>query len=88
LRRSDKESKKKRKIWPWILLAVLAVLLIAAIRSHRQDPRGQRYPPLTKTYTVARGSVSSTNNGSGKLESAGTEDIDVPDGVHRFGGPC
>ena len=74
------ESKKKRKIWPWILLAVLAVLLIAAIRyigKTRADSESAAY----ETYTVARGSVSSTITGSGKLESAGTEDIDVPDGV-------
>lgn len=74
------ERKKKRKTWPWVLLAVVVILAVAAaifLRNMRSVADMIAYA----SYTVERGSVATTITGSGKLEAAGTQDVELPDGI-------
>lgn len=74
------ERKKKRKTWPWVLLAVAVILAVAAaifLRNMRSAADMIAYA----SYTVERGSVATTITGSGKLEAAGTQDVELPDGI-------
>lgn len=74
------ESNRKKKKWPWITLAVVLVLVIGTvwlIQRARLAAQSVTY----ESYTVKRGSVTSTVTGSGRLSAADTLDIDVPEGV-------
>ncbi|HWQ58144.1 MAG TPA: hypothetical protein VN540_03920 [Clostridia bacterium] len=72
-------QKKKRK-WPWVLLAVVLVLLLAGtwlVRRARLAAEAITY----ESYTVVKGSITSTITGSGRLQSADTLNVTVPDGI-------
>ncbi len=72
--------KKKRKVWPWVALAVvLALLLILAALVQRARLNADAVSYLS--HTVARGSVTSTVTGSGRLQAADTKNVDVPSGI-------
>jgi len=75
------EPKKKRKKWPWILLAIAAVLIILVVMGLNGARNAAADLVTYDTYTVAPGSITSSVTGSGELESADTENIDVPNGM-------
>lgn len=72
--------KKKKKKWPWVLLAIIAalVLLVTTFLGNRPNMRDS---VSYENYTVSRGSITSTITGSGKLESVDTKNIEVANGV-------
>ncbi|MBQ9832290.1 MAG: hypothetical protein IJO48_01010 [Clostridia bacterium] len=72
--------KKKTRKWPWVVLAVLVVLLIIMVASCNEAANKLKETVYTD-YTVVKGDVSSTITGSGKLMAADSEEIDLPDGV-------
>ena len=74
------DTKKKRRKWPWVVLAIVAVLLLAVvvlIRRARLAAEAVTY----ESYTVTKGSITSTITGSGRLQSADAENIDIPQDV-------
>lgn len=72
-------QKKKKRIWIWIVLALVVLLVIGLlwIRNAVQNASAMIY----KTYTVASGSVETTVTGSGRLDSADSETLQLPGGV-------
>jgi len=75
----DNTKKKKRK-WPWITLAIVLALLLAVVVLIRRAKIAAETVTY-ESYTVTKGSVTSTITGSGRLQSADTENIDIPQGV-------
>lgn len=72
--------KKKKKSWiVWLVVAVLVVGVAGATLSRSNGKSTQNAP--VETYTIARGDVSVTITGSGRLETADTLDIELPVGV-------
>lgn len=74
------ETKRKKKKWPWVLLAIIVVLaagvaIIVSLMPSAEDMAAY------DSYTVVRGSITSTITGSGKLEASDTQNIDAPDGI-------
>jgi HlyD family secretion protein len=63
-----------------VLLAVVVVLALIITALARRASNALNTVAYN-TYTVAQGSITYTITGSGKLESADTENIDVPDGI-------
>lgn len=74
------QTKKKKRIWPWILLGVvvLAVAGLALLNQAAKSAAQTVYAP----YTVATGTVERTITGSGKLTSSDSETLRLPGGVH------
>lgn len=74
------QTKKKKRIWPWILLGVvvLAVVGLALLNQVAKNAAETVYAP----YTVETGSVERTITGSGKLASSDSETLRLPGGVH------
>lgn len=73
-------QKKKRRRWPWVVLALVLALLLAGawlVRQARLAAESVTY----ETYTVKKGNITSTVTGSGRLDSAGMEDIVLPEGA-------
>ena len=73
------QNRKKRR-WPWVVLALVLTLLLAGawlVRQARLAAQAVTY----ETYTVKKGSITSTVTGSGRLESADTRDVELPEGV-------
>lgn len=72
--------KKARRRWPLVLgVCVLAIALVGAsffaARSRATEES------LPETCTIARGDVEATITGNGRLESADTLDVFLPEGV-------
>jgi len=74
------QTKKKKRIWPWILLGVvvLAVAGLALLNQAAKSAAETVYAP----YTVEAGTVERTITGSGKLTSSDSETLRLPGGVH------
>ena len=74
------QTKKKKRIWPWILLGVvvLAVAGLALLNQAAKSAAQTVYAP----YTVEAGTVERTITGSGKLTSSDSETLRLPGGVH------
>ncbi len=74
------QTKKKKRIWPWILLGVvvLAVVGLALLNQAAKSAAQTVYAP----YTVETGTVERTITGSGKLTSSDSETLRLPGGVH------
>lgn len=74
------QTKKKKRIWPWIVLGVvvLAVAGLALLNQAAKSAAQTVYAP----YTVATGTVERTITGSGKLTSSDSETLRLPGGVH------
>lgn len=73
-------KKKKKKTRIWILIALVIIIAIVVLILPRGNVNAISQIKYSN-YTVTKGSVESTVTGSGKLESADTEDIYVPDKV-------
>ena len=71
---------KKRKKWPWIVLAVVAVviILIIILLSSAANELGKT---VYTRYDVKKGDVSTTITASGTLRAQDTAEIDLPDGI-------
>jgi len=74
----DKKKRKKRA-WIWIVAAVLVVVILAALALSAVAASSNL--TLYANYTVNRGSVETTITGSGKLASADSLDVELPEGV-------
>jgi len=74
------QTKKKKRVWPWILLGVvvLAIVGLALLNQAAKSAAQTVYAP----YTVATGTVERTITGSGKLASSDSEALRLPGGVH------
>ena len=68
--------RKKKKIWPWILVLLIVALAVVFVVLPRLAMRNA--PAATGSYTVGRGDVEVTITGSGKLEAEDTADIKLP----------
>lgn len=70
----------KRPKWPWVIgiCLIAAIALVFVFSAIRKKPA--ETTEYTQ-YTAQKGDVVSTVTGSGKLESADTEEISVPDGI-------
>ena len=73
-------NTKKRKKWPWVVLAIIVVLAILVTTFLSGRPNMGDLVSY-ENYTVTQGSITSTITGSGKLESVDTKNIDVPNGI-------
>jgi multidrug efflux pump subunit AcrA (membrane-fusion protein) len=74
------DTKKKKRKWPWVTLAIVLTLLLAVVVLIRRAKIAAERVTY-ESYTVTRGNVTSTITGSGRLQSADTENIDIPQGV-------
>lgn len=71
--------RKKRKVWPYVLLGVVVLLVagVLLINAGINNATSQLYT----SYTVGTGSVETSITGSGKLSAGSTQDIEIPVGV-------
>lgn len=71
-------SPKKRKVWPWALVVILAVLLavILVLPGRRGTPNFN-----LRQATVEKGSLTVTVVGTGHLDYDESSSIEVPDGL-------
>lgn len=73
-------AKKKRRIWLWIVLIVLAALLLGGwliLRSLGQQLTEVDY----KTYTAAYGTVTRSITSSGRLAAGGSVSVQAESGI-------
>ncbi len=69
-------KKKKRKVWVWILLVILAAALVAGWLYVRHI--GKQLTQVTySTYTVGYGAVTRSITGSGRLAPLNTENVEA-----------
>ncbi|MEZ4627593.1 MAG: hypothetical protein R2912_05735 [Eubacteriales bacterium] len=72
-------KKKKSRVWLWILLTVIAVVVIGLMMLRNAVLRASE--AVYTSYTVTAGSVERTITGSGRLASADSETLQLPGGV-------
>lgn len=72
-------KKKKSKVWIWIV-GVIVVLLVAALILIRNF-MSSASQTVHASYTLASGSLETTITGSGKLESADSQTLQLPAGI-------
>ena len=73
-------QKKTRKKWPWIMLAII-VVLVAAFLILSNGLRSQTAQTGYNTHIVSSGSIEASVTGGGMLATTDTENIDLPDGI-------
>lgn len=71
--------RRKRKVWPWVLLAV--VIVIAVLWSVLANAAAKLTATPYINHTVTSRDISVSATGSGRLASAHTTDIELPEGV-------
>ena len=74
------EKKKKRKIWPWLVLVALLLAGLAVFWSLRNRAAANSTAGYT-SHTVQEGSVVSSVTGSGTLSAPDTKELKLPDGI-------
>jgi len=74
-----KTSKKKKRVWIWIVGAVLLLVILALVGLNALAKAAAQ--PVYASYTVASGNLSKTITGSGKLEAADSETLQLPAGL-------
>lgn len=72
-------NKKRKKKWPWILLAIVVVIAAAVFIVARGALN--RLTPSYQTYAVAPGSIEVSVTGSGTLAAGETLGVEIPAGV-------
>jgi multidrug efflux pump subunit AcrA (membrane-fusion protein) len=72
-------KKKKSRVWIWIV-GVIVVLIVAALVLIR-NAISNASQTVYASYTLASGSLETTITGSGKLESADSQTLQLPAGV-------
>ena len=72
-------KKKKKRIWIWIAGAVLILIILALVGLNALAKAAAQ--PVYASYTIATGDLSKTITGSGKLEAADSETLQLPAGV-------
>ena len=72
-------KKKKKRIWIWIVGAVLVLIILALVGLSALAKAAAQ--PVYASYTVTTGDLSKTITGSGKLEAADSETLQLPAGV-------
>ena len=73
-------KKKKRKIWIWIVLGILAVLIIGG-RILLKNLETQVASIEYKTYTADRGTITRTITGSGRLAASASETVKAENNI-------
>lgn len=70
------QTKKKKRLWPWILLGVVALTVVGLVLLNQAAKSAAQtvYAP----YTVATGTVERTITGSGKLAASDSETLRLP----------
>ena len=76
-----KKKGRKKKVLVWILIVLLVLAGGGWYVMKRMGDAMQAAAGAQNTYTVARGDVSVTITGSGKLETPDTADVTLPVGV-------
>ena len=74
------QTKKKKRAWPWIVLGIV-VLLVVALSLLNQSAKKAAQTVYTP-YTVETGKVERTITGSGRLVSDDSQTLRLPGGVH------
>ncbi len=72
--------KKKKTVWPWIVMAIIAVLAVAGWLG-MQRLNQQSATIDYQTYTAARGSVTRSITGSGRLEAMDSESVEAEENI-------
>ena len=73
-------KKKKTRVWLWILLAVIALIVIGVILL--QSAIKAASLPVYVSHTVETGTVERTITGSGRLASKDSQTLRLPGSVH------
>ncbi|MFR9207067.1 MAG: HlyD family efflux transporter periplasmic adaptor subunit [Lachnospiraceae bacterium] len=71
---------KKRRKWPWIVLAAVAVVIILVIIFVSSAANGLKNTVYTR-YDVKKGDVTTSITASGTLRPQDSQEIDIPDGI-------
>ena len=71
---------KKRRKWPWIVLAAVAVVIILVIIFVSSAANGLKNTVYTR-YDVKKGDVTTSITASGTLRPQDSQEIDFPDGI-------
>ena len=71
---------KKRRKWPWIVLAAVAVAIILVIIFVSSAANGLKNTVYTR-YDVKKGDVTTSITASGTLRPQDSQEIDIPDGI-------
>lgn len=72
-------KKKKARVWPWILVAVAALAVVAVVFLNAAAKRASE--TVYASYTVQTGTVERTITGSGRLAASDSETLRLPGGV-------
>ncbi|MHB1313982.1 MAG: efflux RND transporter periplasmic adaptor subunit [Christensenellales bacterium] len=71
-----KEKQSKHKKWPWVLGAIILIIVVLGIRAYNQMEETKNRINY-KTYTLENGDIVKSVTASGTLEADDTKDINV-----------
>ncbi len=79
-------KKKKSRVWLWVLIAVVVTIVVGLTLLQGAVKRASA--DVYVSHTVETGTVARTVTGSGRLDSADSETLRLPGGVHIAGIPA